>query len=177
MFHLFQYVMQSHFCTLRINVFFTSPSSSAIFSVRIFIPSTNKFLVGYSSMSLKPEQKECIKCIFDGKDVFVWLPTGFGKSICYEVLPFMFDKKLGTDNSLVIVVSPLVSLTVDQVRSLRSRSVKASVMFCTTLTPRRSSILGGTLLCYSRTKNCYCSLSEYCSLTQVQTDSHRRTTT
>ena len=101
--------------------------------------------VGYSSMSLKPEQKECIKCIFDGKDVFVWLPTGFGKSICYEVLPFMFDKNLGTDNSLVIVVSPLVSLMVDQIRSLRSRSVKASVMFCTTLTPRRSSILGGTL--------------------------------
>ena len=100
--------------------------------------------VGYSSMSLKPEQKECIKCIFDGKDVFVWLPTGVGKSICYEVLPFMFDKNLGTDNSLVIVVSPLVSLMVDQVRSLRSRSVKASVMFCTTLRPRRSSILGGT---------------------------------
>ena len=62
-------------------------------------------------MSLKPEQKECI---FDGKDVFVWLPTGFGKSICYEVLPFIFDKNLGTDNSLVIVVSPLVSLMVDQ---------------------------------------------------------------
>ena len=100
--------------------------------------------VGYSSMSLKPEQKECIKCIFDVKDVFVWLPTGFGKSICYEVLQFMFDKNLGTDNSLVIVVSPLVSLMVDQVRSLRSRSAKVSVMFCTTLTPRRSSILGGT---------------------------------
>ena len=35
--------------------------------------------VGYSCMSLKPEQKECIKCIFDGKDVFVWLPTGLRK--------------------------------------------------------------------------------------------------
>ena len=34
----------------------------------------------------------------------------------------MFDKKLGRDNSLVVVVSPLVSLQVDQVRSLRSRS-------------------------------------------------------
>ena len=56
----------------------------------------------------------------------------------------MFDKNLGTDNSLVIAVSPLVPLMVDQVRSLRSRSVKASVMFCITLTPRRSSILGGT---------------------------------
>ena len=52
--------------------------------------------VGCSSISLKPEQKECIQCIFDGKDVFVWLPTGFGKSICYEVLPFMFNKKTQT---------------------------------------------------------------------------------
>ena len=84
--------------------------------------------VGCSSISLKPEQKECIKSILDGNDVFVWLPTGFGKSVCYEVLPFMFDKKLGRDNSLVLIVSPLVSLMVDQVRSLRSRSVKASVM-------------------------------------------------
>ena len=79
--------------------------------------------VGCSFMSLKTEQKECIKCIFDGKDVFVWLLTSFGKSICYKILPFMFNKKLGRDNSLVIVVSPLVSLMVDQVRSLRSRSV------------------------------------------------------
>ena len=50
--------------------------------------------VGCSSLSLKPEQKECIKYIFDGKDVFVWLPTGFGKSLCYEVLPFIFDRSL-----------------------------------------------------------------------------------
>lgn len=55
--------------------------------------------VGCSSMSLKPEHKESIKYFVDGKDVFLWLPTGFGKSICYEVLPFMFDKKLGRDNS------------------------------------------------------------------------------
>ena len=103
--------------------------------------------------------------------------TGFGKSICYEVLPFMFDKKLGTDNSLVIVVSPLVSLMVDQVHSLRSRSVKVSVMFCTTLTPRRSSILGGTR-CFATVgpKIATASLASiYCSLTQ--TGSHRRTTT
>ena len=57
--------------------------------------------VGDSSVSLRPEQKACRECVFDGKDAFVWLPTGSGKSIC---LPFMFDKKLGRDNSLVVVV-------------------------------------------------------------------------
>ena len=48
----------------------------------------------------------------------MWLPTGFGKSVCYEVLSLMFDKKLDSDNSLVFIVSLLVSLITDQVSSL-----------------------------------------------------------
>ena len=48
-----------------------------------------------SSISLEPEQKVYRECVFDGKDAFVCLP------IC---LPFMFDKKLGRDNSLVVIV-------------------------------------------------------------------------
>ena len=84
--------------------------------------------VGCSSITLKDEQMACIKYIYQRKDVFLWLPTGFGKSLCYEVLPFVFDDKLGKKDSVVIVVSPLISLMVDQVRSLRSRSVRAAVM-------------------------------------------------
>ena len=42
-----------------------------------------------------------VESVFDGKDAFVWLTTGSRKSIC---LPFKFDKKLGRDNSLVVVV-------------------------------------------------------------------------
>ena len=70
-------------------------------------------------MTLKPEQKDCVQCIYEGKDVFVWLATGFGKTVYFDVLPFMFDGRVG---SLVVVVSPLVSLMIDQVRSLRSGS-------------------------------------------------------
>ena len=62
------------------------------------------------------------------KDVFVWLPTGFGKMVCFEALMFMFDIKLSRVGSLVVVVSPLVSLIIDQVRSLRSREMKAAVI-------------------------------------------------
>ena len=69
--------------------------------------------VEYPSMTLEPEQKDCVQCVYEGKDVFVWLPTGFGKTVCFEVLPFMFDMKLGRVDSLVVVVSPLVSLMVD----------------------------------------------------------------
>ena len=50
------------------------------------------------------------------------------KSLCYEVLPFVFDDKLGKNTSVVIVVSPLISLMLDQVRSLRSTSVRATMM-------------------------------------------------
>ena len=70
--------------------------------------------VEYPSMTLEPEQKDCVQCVYEGKDVFVWLPTGFGKTVCFEVLPFMFDMKLGRVDSLVVVVSPLVSLMIDQ---------------------------------------------------------------
>ena len=75
--------------------------------------------IGWPSVILKPEQRECIEHLYGRKDVFVWLPTGFGKSLCYEVLPFVFDNKLGRQDSLVIVVSPLSSLMVDQVMGLR----------------------------------------------------------
>ena len=52
-------------------------------------------------------------------------------SHCYEVLPFVFDVKLGrvdSINSIVIVVSPLVSLMIDQARSLRARGVQAAIL-------------------------------------------------
>ena len=81
---------------------------------------------------LKHEQSEVLEFVFRGKDVFVWFPTGFGKSICYQALPYMFDHKLGRSNvdckSVVLVVSPLVSLMVDQVTSLRSAGVGAAIL-------------------------------------------------
>ena len=65
------------------------------------------------------------KAVYDEKDVFVCLPTGFGKSLCYQVLPFVIDQKRGSSGSAVIVVSPLVALMEDQVSGLRKRHVKA----------------------------------------------------
>jgi len=57
--------------------------------------------VGCPTITLKMEQR--IKHLYEGKDVFLWLPTGFGKSLCYEVLPFVLDDKLGRHGSVVIV--------------------------------------------------------------------------
>ena len=42
-------------------------------------------------MRLKPEQVASISAVYKGKDVFIWLPTGFGKSVCYETTPFLTE--------------------------------------------------------------------------------------
>ena len=70
-----------------------------------------------SHLSLKPEQQPSIEAIYEGHDVFVWLP----KSLCYQALPFLMDSKRGFANtekrSAVFVVSPLLTLKIDQVKS------------------------------------------------------------
>ena len=73
--------------------------------------------------------------MFMMKKMFLWLPTGFGKLVHYETLPFVFDHKERSSTScssancnVVLVVSPLVSLMIDQVESLQKRCVKAAIL-------------------------------------------------
>ena len=88
--------------------------------------------LGRPSLTLKPEQIRAIKSVLVGNDTFVWLPTGFGKSICFEALPYVYDYKLGNKDrdlrSLVLVISPLISLMVNQVVTLKSYGVSAAVV-------------------------------------------------
>ena len=71
-----------------------------------------------TDITLKAEQRSAMEAIYNRQDVFVWLPTGQGKSLCYQVLPFIMDYKHGVvetqRRSLALVVSPLVALMVDQ---------------------------------------------------------------
>ena len=60
------------------------------------------------------------RCVFDGKDVCVWLATRFGKLSCSKVFPLMFEKKLDRENSYVFIVSLLVYLMVDQAHVVHS---------------------------------------------------------
>ena len=88
--------------------------------------------LGIPDITLKEEQR---LAIYGGRDVFVWLPTGYGKSLCYQTIPFLMDHKLGlvsaSKSSTVLVVSPLVSLIIDQVQNLRKRGVKSSILTST----------------------------------------------
>ena len=65
---------------------------------------------------LKAEQQRCISEFLRGKDIFIVLPTGFGKTICYACLPRAFDLYLGKaceESSIIVVISPLTALIKD----------------------------------------------------------------
>ena len=70
------------------------------------------YRLGYSDIRL--HQMQAVKHVMQGNDVFFSLPTGSGKSLIYAVLPFAYDELLGSEGSIVIVVSPLLSLMKDQ---------------------------------------------------------------
>ena len=57
--------------------------------------------------SIKLEQLQVVRGILQ-RDVFAVLPTGFGKSVCYQCLPLLYDQRFPADDpSIVLVVTPL----------------------------------------------------------------------
>ena len=66
----------------------------------------------------RPYQKEIIDSLLEGKDVIGILPTGTGKSLCYQLPSLIMDGP-------VLVISPLVALMIDQVRQLGKQGIKS----------------------------------------------------
>ena len=56
------------------------------------------------------------------------LPAGYGKSVIYQILPDVFDIMLGTEKSVVLVISPLNALTQDQITKLKDRGISCSLI-------------------------------------------------
>lgn len=75
-----------------------------------------KTVFGYDSF--RPLQLDIIRNVLSGKDTLAIMPTGGGKSICYQIPALMFP-------GITIVVSPLISLMQDQVTSLEENGVPA----------------------------------------------------
>ena len=60
--------------------------------------------------SLKAKQREAITRFVGGEDVFVCLPTGFGKSLCYALLPLVFDYLRGSAGHSIVVCTVFYSV-------------------------------------------------------------------
>jgi ATP-dependent DNA helicase RecQ len=75
----------------------------------------------YGYDSFREHQLEVIQKIIDGKDVFVLMPTGVGKSICFQI-PSIIRRGVG------LVISPLIALMQDQVEALRQNGVCAEFL-------------------------------------------------
>ena len=81
-------------------------------------------------IQLKEKQIECLKLIIDGSegkfcDVIVALPTGYGKSLIYNLLPFALRTKRSREVGSCLVICPLNLIQSDQMRSLDARGISS----------------------------------------------------
>jgi len=96
-------------------------------------------LATFGHDSLRPGQADVITEIFEGTPVIAVMPTGAGKSLCYQ-LPAVV---LGERGGITLVVSPLIALMKDQVDVLRARGVTAVALTSAATADEQREILDG----------------------------------
>ena len=87
----------------------------------------------YGHESFRSGQEKAVSAILKGKDILGIMPTGTGKSVCYQIPAIVSD-------GLTLVVSPLIALMYDQVMALKEKGVRASYLN-STLNPRQQEIV------------------------------------
>ena len=108
----------------------------------------------YSNVNLKVKQVIFLEAIYHGCDVVAVLPTGYGKSVIFHLLPSLFLDKINYERGaaahpVVIVVSPLTALIKDQIRRLQEGNVKAAILNVKKKTNLQTIIAG-----HSRRRTC-----------------------
>lgn len=96
-----------------------------------------KSYFGYSQF--RPQQEEIIVNILNGKDTIVLMPTGGGKSLCFQIPALLYK------SGVTLVISPLISLMKDQVEALKGNGVKAAYFNSSQTDEERSLIVNQAL--------------------------------
>jgi ATP-dependent DNA helicase RecQ len=87
-------------------------------------PTPEQLLARFGLHEFRPGQREAVQAALDGRDSLVVMPTGGGKSLCYQLPALACEPGAG----LVVVVSPLVALMSDQWRRMREAGVRATML-------------------------------------------------
>ena len=90
----------------------------------------------YGYTSFRKGQEDIINEIINGNDVLAIMPTGGGKSICYQVPSLILD-------GITIVISPLISLMKDQVDALKSMGINATLINSSLNTSQFNAVIAG----------------------------------
>ena len=83
--------------------------------------------LGYPT--LKTEQLQIVLMFMTGKDVFGILPTGYGISLCFAILPLCFDAKRQTSGSIVVVVTPLIAIMENLVEEYTKKGLNTRMQY------------------------------------------------
>lgn len=76
----------------------------------------------------RPLQAEIIESVLSGKDTLALMPTGGGKSICFQI-PTLVIGQENQDKRLCLVITPLIALMRDQVANLQARGIQAEAVY------------------------------------------------
>jgi len=85
--------------------------------------------------AFRPGQREAAEAVLEGRDVVAVMPTGAGKSLCFQLPALLL-------NGLTVVVSPLIALMKDQVDGLRARGLPAAALHSGLSPDERSAVEG-----------------------------------
>ena len=111
--------------------------------------------LGYKSPT--DDQRVAITEFVKGRDVFVGLPTGSGKSLCFAALPVVFDEcrasRVQQGRSIVITVSPLSALMQDQVSTFQNRGLKCAHLGQDSSASKAAVVAGDYQLVYLSPEN------------------------
>ena len=91
----------------------------------------------------RPLQREAMQAVLEGRDSVVVLPTGGGKSLCFQAPAVVDPQAPSTRRGVALVVSPLISLMKDQVDGLRVDGVSAAYLNSTLTLAERDEVLAG----------------------------------